>query len=327
MELTIKDKGNIREVHFKGPHYTNGQLLAESKFEIFYSEELLRKTFDVFGSYFKDDIDRAENSYYLERPLIAFLDHYGIGLNGKKVLDFGCGSGASSVILAKLGAQKVVGIDIDEHRLSVAKLRVRDYSFTDKIELNLLSDASRLPFENDTFDVVLCQGVIEHIDYRERKEWIKEMWRVVTPGGYLLILETPNRLWPKDTHTTGLLLLPYLPPRLACIFAKAFKAVDKNHSFEDLLAMGIRGATYWEIVSAIKGNNLIEISREIPEKVENFFPLSSAKSQSFWVRSFKIGIRKVLQGFETVILHPLKIPFVAFAPYLRICLKKASYSM
>ena len=39
--------------------------------------------------------------------------------------------------------------------------------------------------------------------------------RVLRPGGFLFVYESPNRLWPVDHHTTGLPLLPYLPPGLA----------------------------------------------------------------------------------------------------------------
>ena len=326
MQLIIKDKNDIRDVHIRGRHYVRGRFLTESTFEIFYSEELLKTIFDVLQEYFKDDIDRAEDPAYLKNPLTKFLDHYSIDLRGHRILDFGCGSGASSVILAQLGAGKVVGVDVDERRLSIAQLRVRDYGFSGIIDLHLLSNTNRLPFEDSSFDLVVCMGVIEHVHYKQRRVWLQEIWRVLAPGGYLVILETPNRLWPKDIHTTGLWFLPYLPPRVACAYAKLMNAENRTHTFEELLGMGIRGATYWEIVGPIKDDTLIEMNSKVRETVDRFFPLNTAKRQGLVRRSLKRLVRSVFRATDVLILRPFKIPFTAISPELKICLRKAPTS-
>lgn len=322
MEVTIRDKGTIREVEIKGRHYSNGGYKDESVFQTFYTRELLEKMLKIKQDYLKDEIDRAEDPDYIEKPFLEFLNHYSINLKDKKILDFGCGSGASSVILGKLGAEKVVGVDVNEELLSIAKLRSRDYGFDDKIEFKLLSKTEKLPFEDKVFEIVVCNGVIEHIYPRERRNWIKECWRVLAPEGNLMVLETPNKWWPKDTHTTGLWFINYLPLRMACTYARLLNNELRNDTVDILLSKGIKGATYWEIVSPLKGDDLIEMNRGLPQKVEEIFPLSASKNQRFLFRALKKGVRSGVRVANALVLKPLGLSFSAFAPYLRICLRK-----
>ncbi len=325
LDVTIEDTGAVREVHIVGPHHTPAGLAHDSRFETFYSEELLHKIVEVMQEFCKDDIDRAENPAYLEAPLVEQLDHYDIDFTGKTVLDFGCGSGASAVIAIKLGAERVVGIDLDEDRVDIARLRVRDYGFSDRIEIHRATDTTRLPFDSATFDVVLAQGVIEHIHYRERSAHLREMWRLLAPGGNLLILETPNRLWPKDAHTTDLWLVPYMPVKLACAYARRFSSlIDSDDTDDDLLYKGIRGSTYWEIVSPLRSEGALELDPQRPRRVDEIFPLSTAGAQALPVKLAKRAARQVFQAVDTAILGPLHVPLGAFAPFLNLCLQKAA---
>jgi hypothetical protein len=49
---------------------------------------------------------------------------------------------------------------------------------------------------------------------------VDEYYRVLAPGGHIAILDTPNRLFPLETHSIGLPLVQWLPPRLAHAYAR-----------------------------------------------------------------------------------------------------------
>ncbi|MCP4164793.1 MAG: class I SAM-dependent methyltransferase [Chloroflexi bacterium] len=158
----------------------------------------------------RDEISRDIDPNYVQAPLNNTITPV-TTLDGKIVLDFGAGGGASAINLCRLGASKVHGVDIDADLIGMAEMRVEEYGLDDRISFHPAKDTTRLPFEADTFDVVVCSAVLEHIRPADRQAHLAELWRVLQPGGYLFIMGTPNRLWPIDGHTTCLPLVPYLP--------------------------------------------------------------------------------------------------------------------
>lgn len=101
----------------------------------------------------------------------------------KTVLDIGCGAGYGSHYLA-CRADTVVGVDVSLHAVTYAKK-----NYVKKNLYFLQGNALHLPFETNSFDVVASFETIEHI--REYKNYVKEMKRVLTPGG-IFICSTPH---------------------------------------------------------------------------------------------------------------------------------------
>lgn len=108
-----------------------------------------------------------------------------VRLEGACVLDVGCGIGTYVCKLGEL-ADRAYGIDIDT-------ARVRQGT-TGSLAVAV---SERLPFEDEAFDVVLLNEVIEHV--RSDRETLQEACRVVQPGGHVVIY-APNRLYPFETH-------------------------------------------------------------------------------------------------------------------------------
>jgi SAM-dependent methyltransferase len=100
---------------------------------------------------------------------------------GKAVLDAGCGVGYGTRLLAQHGPERLVGADISADALARGP--------SDCAEL-VQADLRELPFETDSFDLVVCFEVIEHVEEHDRV--IDELRRVLRPGGTLLI-SSPNR--------------------------------------------------------------------------------------------------------------------------------------
>src|SRR5439155_898083 len=89
------------------------------------------------------------------------------------------------------------------------------------------------------FDLVLAVGVVEHLPVRNRRAQVDEYYRVLAPGGHIAVLDTPNRWFPLETHSVGLPLVQWLPPRLAWRYARAGRPDRYRHAtFEDFVADG-----------------------------------------------------------------------------------------
>lgn len=102
---------------------------------------------------------------------------------GKVVLDYCCGLGMTSLNLAKLGA-KVFGIDISANEVETAKKLLQDNGFEDATFV--VGDAENSPFESNKFDVVVCNGVLHHLDVS--KAW-PELARIIKKDGSVMAME------------------------------------------------------------------------------------------------------------------------------------------
>lgn len=106
--------------------------------------------------------------------------------NGKKSLDLGCGIGFFSRILKEKG-WTVLGIDIDQEAIELAKGTCsRDATISFQV-----GDVEEFVHSSgDTFDLILCLEVIEHLNGYEKL--MADIVRLLAPGG-ILIVSTPNR--------------------------------------------------------------------------------------------------------------------------------------
>lgn len=102
----------------------------------------------------------------------------------QKVLDIACGTGDSTIALAKAGVPVVIGLDISEGMLKVAEEKVADLGYDIRFQVG---DALNIPFESDSVDGVMIAFGVRNFEDREGS--LKEILRVLKPGGKLLILE------------------------------------------------------------------------------------------------------------------------------------------
>lgn len=93
--------------------------------------------------------------------------------------------------------------EIDKEGLAKANERIQKYHLSN-VHLVEQTEENKLPFENAQFDVVVIWQVFEHIFNPDiKKAIIHEAVRVTRPGG-IIIIETPNQLFPIDHHDTDL---------------------------------------------------------------------------------------------------------------------------
>ncbi|SDJ53840.1 class I SAM-dependent methyltransferase [Microbulbifer yueqingensis] len=103
---------------------------------------------------------------------------------GQRVLDLGCGEGRHAIHLMLSHDVDVFGVDLDFRDVSTARERAAPFLAESQPAGRLLlgvADGLHLPFADDSFDVVICSEVLEHIeDYRGM---LAEVDRVLKPAG------------------------------------------------------------------------------------------------------------------------------------------------
>ena len=104
---------------------------------------------------------------------------------GKKVLDFGCGSGYGTRRISEF-AQEAYGVDVASDAVEYAKARYRN----DNLHFLKINPPPPLPFPDESFDVVLSFQVIEHVS--DDDAYLREAHRLLKPGGTLVVI-TPDR--------------------------------------------------------------------------------------------------------------------------------------
>jgi len=124
-----------------------------------------------FYRYAKAHIDRMDEFIALYAP-------------DADALDFCCGLGAMSLAMAEAGAT-VTGIDISSDSVSTAAARLKAAGLGDRSTFAVM-DAEALEFPNDSFDVIICSGVLHHLDVNRA---YPELARVLRPGGRILAAE------------------------------------------------------------------------------------------------------------------------------------------
>lgn len=105
---------------------------------------------------------------------------------GKVVLDYCCGDGHNVIAMAKKHeAARAVGIDISNVSIENARRRAEEAGVADRTEF-LVGDAEKTIFPDASFDVVLCSGVLHHLDVTAA---FPELARILRAGGRILAVE------------------------------------------------------------------------------------------------------------------------------------------
>ncbi|HWQ90277.1 MAG TPA: class I SAM-dependent methyltransferase [Clostridia bacterium] len=208
-----------------------------------------------------DSLARHDDPAYLKkilgRQLFAYFDAE--DFRGKRLLDFGCGSGASTFCLAAmLPKTEIVGVELNPSSLALAQ-RVLAARGLQNIKFAASPNPNSLPTGLGSFDFITLSATYEHMLPEERRRVMPLLWSCLNYGGVLFINQTPHRYFPYEGHSTGLWFINYLPDRLALYLARNHSRLhaegNRSRDWNAHLRGGIRGATEMEIIRNLRRAN------------------------------------------------------------------------
>jgi SAM-dependent methyltransferase len=169
-----------------------------------------------------DPLTAADREWCASNCTIPWLEQT-LPLEGKRVLEYGCGKGLVSRAFARR-ARSVLGLDIDaaavrEGQRELAALGIDNVEL-EAVAVDEILDSMRTL--TPTVDVILFYAVLEHLTLDERFELLRSAKELARPGARIVCIETPNRLLSSDVHSSFLPYLTWLPDRLAVDYAERF---------------------------------------------------------------------------------------------------------
>ncbi len=223
---------------------------------------------------FKEGISYAEDNFLNEQASHLKVDKQlfreRMNLNGKRILDFGCGMGGMSLWYAKNWECQVVGVDIDPHHIEIARHLQQKFNTTNvRFEKrNILEN----PFETP-FDLVILNDVVEHLASSILNPVFKAIYRTLKDDGQLFVSFPP---WesPYASHLTHVIKIPW------CQFLprQVLHKLIENHN------RPIVGALESDLRSAYQGLNKMTVKKLKPLLKENGFQVAFRKSHSILSR-------------------------------------------
>ena len=143
-------------------------------------EALSKKHFDGQAA----EYDQRDTYYYSRNGKISCRNIAGKlkGVSYKALLDVGCGTGLLIDILTKQKAARYCGVDLSDEMIRVAKGKeIPGAEF-------LTGSADKLPYPDESFDIVTCSQSFHHYPYPEKA--MREAWRVLKSGGLYILSDT-----------------------------------------------------------------------------------------------------------------------------------------
>ena len=201
-------------------------------------------------------------------------------IKGKFFLDIGCGSGIHSLAADKLGAKKVVGVDISAESVQSAKQNKKRFAPNSKVSFSQESIFEMDPKKCGTFDIVYSWGVLHHTG--EMKQALKDATVLVDKEGLLVVAiynkHWSSRLWwyiKKLYNLSPKWIQQVMVIKFSLIIALAKFVVTGNNPF----AKKRRGMTfYYDVIDWLGGfpyeyaskNEVVELVQPLGFKLKKF---------------------------------------------------------
>lgn len=238
------------------------------------------------------------------KNLVPFVQGHG-ARRGHTLLDFGSGPGASACAMAMELGVRVIGVEPNLSNARVAPLWAKYCGVEDRVEFHFTQDTLRLPCADASVDFVLASSVLEYIP-GDRGPYVREMWRVLKPGGRLLIAGTSNAAYPREVHSKTWLVnwMPNLGPRLRA-------GLGRNPNVE-------RGVTFGGLEAALPGARFV---RGASDELDAFARRLSARAP-VGQPALAAGIKRALGFLDRRSMNAVGWPAEAFLPWLNVAFEK-----
>ena len=269
-----------------------------------------------------DELLRSEHSPYLASRLRVALEPFP-ERGTWRVLDFGCGPGASSVVLSRLGLKRIVGLDLVNDYAGLWRRRLDENGFGAQATFVQAGTGMRFPFRAGSFDLVLLNGVLEHMLPEERSTLLRAILQLVRPGGRILVAETPNRWFPRNSHTK-LWFSEWLPFGVAAALAHRYRIRDDfpRGGRTALYRTGMRGMSAGQLRSIVGALGAIEPTPDAMAELEFTQPRNPLQNPA---RRSRMGER--LLRFARGLSRATGIPLAYLAPHLNVWIRRTAVGL
>jgi 2-polyprenyl-3-methyl-5-hydroxy-6-metoxy-1,4-benzoquinol methylase len=168
---------------------------------------------------------RYYNPQLLFTPELQIVEFTIKHLKGKKLLDAGCGNGWLSLALVQEGYH-IASLDVSKHSIQETRYGFR----LSNLDGHVIVQASitDIPFENDSFDSIICINVLEHV--KNVAKTLRELNRILKCTGHLIIM-VPNSTTFGRIYDS--FLYRYLPAE--AIFRKSRRVMFKLTDIEAMI--------------------------------------------------------------------------------------------
>lgn len=161
-----------------------------------------------------------------------------MGESSRRVLDFGCGSGAAGRRFLQAG-HRVAGVDVSESAIRVARRDVAQGEFA------VLGPDRRIPYPDRSFDVCFCSEVLEHL--LDVSEAVREMKRILAPGG-LLLVTVPYHGWIKNLIVITIGFEKHFDPRSGHVRFFSKRSIRRCLEAEGFRVAAVHGlGRFWPV--------------------------------------------------------------------------------
>jgi SAM-dependent methyltransferase len=130
--------------------------------------------------------DIGQNSWLTADEHDLFIDWMSPG-PGSTVLDVACGSGHTTLRIARRAGCTVRGVDIHERAIAEARAQAEQAGLSTRASFSVHDAAKGLPFDRGSFDALICIDAINHLP--DRQAILAEWARVLRPGGVLVFTD------------------------------------------------------------------------------------------------------------------------------------------
>jgi len=209
----------------------------------------------------------------------------GIDLNGKKALDIGSGLGGVDFYLAQNYAIDITGIDPENFIVNDAHKRLEQLKQSQSFKGSVMFQhhtrgCSLSQFADNTFDIVFSKEALLHVDFDQKAAYLKEMYRVLKPGGKLVILDwlhtSPD--YSVDVH------------EMMTIDAIAYNLITPQEYTQQLETAGFSNICFADLTEQYK-NLTSDDCRKVEETKQAIVELFGDETYRAYLKSWRIQLK------------------------------------
>jgi 2-polyprenyl-3-methyl-5-hydroxy-6-metoxy-1,4-benzoquinol methylase len=298
-----------------------GTFIPYRSWDTAYPLDLIALILEHKGAWVLDEIKRDEDPLYVGHEVkwevLSYLDDS--RLDNCDLLDFGSGSGASSMVISRLAPKaRITGVELESAFVDIARRRAEFYNVQDRVRFLVSPTPEKLPDDLPRFDYIFLSAVYEHLLPAERRHLLPMLWSRLKPGGVMFLNQTPHRWFPIEHHTTGLPLINYLPDSWTGAIARKFSKKLKGDESWNLLRQGIRGSTSEHIMRVLNSDG--RKARSL--KPCRFGAADHFDMWYFYSNTLRPSPPRKLAKWGFRVIH--RLTGLTFVPYISLAIEKVA---